>query len=164
MNSSNRIKEGKRLAAIAFRLPSMVIEFPTLPQSLDSQPRQQSRHALAIPPVVLAEAAFQFRVLQADHDRPRQHRKPSQRKKHRHSRTCAPSQHFAEMSEVNRVTDTLANPGGHQSLFAPALDFRTSAKLTRCEAMPRSAIQQDSCRDERRTRNPGEGRVVEQNP
>ena len=79
---------------------------------------------------VLTESLLQFRILHADHYHSGRDRQPGQEPTYDEARPHAPGQHFAQVSQVNRMPHAGADSRGHQAVIAmPGANFWQAAEL-----------------------------------
>jgi len=90
----------------------------------------------AISPILVSKTLFQFCVFQSDHDYPGDGGEGGQNIKHSQPGADTPSQHLAEMSQVDRVPDAGADSRNYQPLFAVSRqEFSRTAELRSAEVL-----------------------------
>src|SRR2546423_1734693 len=111
---------------------------------LDPLPREawlpllgnQRGNMIAIAPILLSKPPFEFLVFQSNHNYARGGSERGQNIKHSQPGTDTPSQHLAEMSQVDRMPDAGSDSRDYQPLFAVRRqEFSRTAELRTAEVL-----------------------------
>ncbi len=112
----------------------------------------------------LSESRLQLSVFHADHDCASYDRETTHQPTNQQPRPEAPRHHFAQMSQVHRMSYTRANPGRDQPLLALIRQyFGQASELPPTEVRARPRIEKDSHREQSSGRKPTPGRRIDLN-
>src|ERR1035437_1294065 len=106
---------------------------------------QHAGHSLPILTKCFPEARLQFTIFHADHPRPGDPGEPRQCIQHDQSRSEAPANNLAEMTQIDRMAHARANTSCDQLLaMAVGLQFGQARNLHPVESLERRAVNRES--------------------
>src|SRR5437867_9904396 len=99
----------------------------------------------SIAPILLPKPLFKFLVFQSDHNHPSDRSEGGQSISHGEPDTDTPGQHLAEVPQINRMPDAIADSRDYQALFSlPRQKFSRAAELRSAEVLSGTFVEPQS--------------------
>lgn len=115
---------------------------------LGTDSRQDGGHVITISDVRGAESSRKLSILHANHYCTGENGKGRQQPADQQSGAETPSQHFAQVTEVDRMPNARADACSDEILIAAIAEFRKSSELGPAEMSPRLNVKKNSNREE----------------